>query len=151
MWSATSWLYILPYISNYQDGMTIYSALQGLNFMRLAIMQLWSKIAYTSNDTAPLKAQCTLTTKSNSTFDFVDFDNVAHLSLIVESRLSSARSTLLNKRRTTTYMNIYEPRDDPVTGDVVSTLSLVRTNWRQSYINQTIQFVNIMLLCPRWL
>ena len=35
-------------------------------------------------------------------------------------------------------MNIYEPRDDPVTGDVVSTLSLVRTNWRQSCSRQLV-------------
>jgi len=56
----------------------------------------------------------------------------------VDSRLSPARPTLLNKRRTTTYMNIYEPCDDPVTGDVVSTLSLVRTNWRQSCSRQLV-------------
>jgi len=35
-------------------------------------------------------------------------------------------------------MNIYERRDDPVTADVVSTLSLVRTNWRHSRIRQLV-------------
>jgi len=43
-------------------------------------------------------------------------------------------SDLSNNFRTTTYMNIYEARYDLAHSDVVSTLSLVRTNWRQSRI-----------------
>jgi len=55
-------------------------------------------------------------------------------------------------------MHIYEPRDDPVTSDVVLTLSLVCTNWRQSEIQQfvavhivtKIDHVQLGRLCRMW-
>ena len=55
-------------------------------------------------------------------------------------------------------MHIYEPRDDPVTSDVVLTLSLVCTNWRQSEIQQfvavhivtKIEHVQLGRLCRMW-
>jgi len=61
------------------------------------------------------------------------FDNVVLLSLSCHCFVA----VLWNNCRPTIYINIYEPRDHPVTTDVVSTLSPVRTHWRQNKSNST--------------
>jgi len=81
----------------------------------------------------------TLVTKSNSTR--IDFRLCSTFAFVlfsfVKSQLSPACSNLWNNSQTTAYINIYEARYDLTPSDVILTLLFVRTNWRQSQIQQS--------------